>query len=327
MRKIRLTESELIRLVQQIVSEQPTNYNPNPIPGINYPNLPPSNVIRKDIEKTASLHQRQPSSLTLLQPGQTITLGLNVFETGKSFINKNSQEFKNAIGALVNLPQGTTIKVTGGASAVGSSRGYDNKALALRRANNMIAALKGTGKVNQLTFVPEGVVGKNTQYNSPGAKAEQFVKLTREQKTNVAISRPAIDNTHYGNPNRTYQDVLKYPGYALPSDNPNKGTLKGVRDPNYFKPKINEDKIKEVVKQNLLEFLDSQEFSGRAGFSRGTPLTFGEKLKRAAEKCFGKIGSESSLPDGTPLSDSRFCKKIRELRSDIALAGMFIDDI
>lgn len=89
-------------------------------------------------------------------------------------------------------------------------------------------------------------------------QVEQFVKLTREQKTNVAISRPAIDNTHLGNPNRTYQDVLKYPEYTLPKVNPNQGTLKGVRDPNYFKPKLNEDKIKEVVKQNLLEFLDSR---------------------------------------------------------------------
>jgi len=286
MKKIRLTESELIRLVQQIVSEQPTIANLNtqrqagnqaamqravkgvPAPGTfapkpplntgTYKPLPSPEAMRSDFEKTASQHQRQPSSLTMLQPGQTLTLGEKLFETGKDWINKNSQEFKNAIGALVNLPQGTTIKVTGGASAVGSSRGYDNKALALRRANNMIAALKGTGKVNQLTFVPEGVVGKNTQYNSPGAKAEQFVKLTREQKTNVAISRPAIDNTHLGNPNRTYQDVLKYPEYTLPKVNPNQGTLTGKRDPNYFKPKLNEDKIKEVVKQNLLEFLDSR---------------------------------------------------------------------
>ena len=51
--------------------------------------------MRSDFEKTASQHQRQPSSLTMLQPGQTLTLGEKLFETGKDWINKNSQEFKN----------------------------------------------------------------------------------------------------------------------------------------------------------------------------------------------------------------------------------------
>lgn len=276
MKKIRLTETELIKLVQKIISEQPTNANLAqqqsanrntniqraaqgvPAPGTFAPK-PPLNTgsytpmwskeaMRSDVDVFNQMHGRQPSNLTMLQPGQTITLGQNLFATGKDWINKNSQEFKTALGALVNLPQGTNVKVTGGASAVGSSRGYDNKALAMRRANNMINALKETQKVNHVNFTPEGVVGKNTQYNSPGAKAEQFVKLTREQKTNVAISRPAIDNT---------QNTMNYPKFTLPSNNPNKGTLR--RDNSGFGPRtVNEDKIKDVVRQNLIDEIKKQ---------------------------------------------------------------------
>lgn len=276
MKKIRLTETELINLVQKIISEQPTNANLAqqqsanrnaniqraaqgvPAPGTFAPK-PPLNTgsyvpkrspeaMRSDVDAFNQMHGRQPSNLTMLKPGQTITLGEKLFATGKDWINKNSQEFKTAVGVLVNLPQGTNVKVTGGASAVGSSRGYDNKALAMRRANNMINALKETQKVNHVNFTPEGVVGKNTQYNSPGAKAEQFVKLTREQKTNTAISRPAIDNT---------QNTMNYPKFTLPSDNPNKGTLR--RDNSGFGPRtVNEDKIKEVVRQNLIDEIKKQ---------------------------------------------------------------------
>ena len=170
MKKLKLTESKLIRLVQKLVSEQPTpanlrqqqsaTQNTNiqraaqgvPAPGTFAPR-PPLNTgsytpmrskeaMRSDIDAFNELHGRQPSTIQTLQVGQTLTLGQNLFETGMDSINKNSKEFKDAVTALINLPPKTTVKVTGGASAVGSSRGYDNKALSMRRANNMMRALR-----------------------------------------------------------------------------------------------------------------------------------------------------------------------------------------
>jgi outer membrane protein OmpA-like peptidoglycan-associated protein len=345
MKKLKLTESELIRLVQKLVSEQPTpanlrqqqstTQNTNiqraaqgvPAPGTFAPK-PPLNTgsytpmrskeaMRSDIDAFNELHGRQPSTIQTLQAGQTLTLGQNLFETGIDSINKNSKEFKDAVTALTNLPPKTTVKVTGGASAVGSSRGYDNKALSMRRANNMIRALRENPKLNHIILVPDGIVGKNTEKNSPGARAEQFVKLTRERTITTTKTTSAIDNT---------QNVTRYPGFTLPSTkpNPNQGTLRGIEGINRYG--LNENKIKEIVRQNILELFDSQEFSGRYGLSRGTPLTFGEKLKRAMEKCIGQIGSESSLPDGTPLSDSPFCRKLRDIKRDIELGAMFIDE-
>jgi len=345
MKKLKLTESKLIRLVQKLVSEQPTpanlrqqqsaTQNTNiqraaqgvPAPGTFAPR-PPLNTgsytpmrskeaMRSDIDAFNELHGRQPSTIQTLQVGQTLTLGQNLFETGMDSIDKNSKEFKDAVTALINLPPKTTVKVTGGASAVGSSRGYDNKALSMRRANNMIRALRENPKLNHIILVPDGIVGKNTEKNSPGARAEQFVKLTRERTITTTKTTSAIDNT---------QNVTRYPGFTLPSrkPNPNQGTLREIEGINRYG--LNENKIKEIVRQNILELFDSQEFSGRAGFSRGTPLTFGEKLKRAMEKCFGQIGSESSLPDETPLSDSPFCRKLRDIRRDIELGAMFIDE-
>jgi outer membrane protein OmpA-like peptidoglycan-associated protein len=181
--------------------------------------------VRKDIQSYNDQHGRQPSQ-TVWGIGETLTLGSNLFDTGKSTINKTSTEFQTALTALKSLTPQTKVDVLGGASAVGSTQGYDNNALALRRANNMIKALKESGVTN-INFIAKGIVGTNVQLNSPGAKAEQFVKLTRITAPPIAQSRPAIDNT---------QNVANIPRNLLLKPNPNQGTLRRVSGVNASTP-------------------------------------------------------------------------------------------
>lgn len=181
--------------------------------------------VKKDIQSYNDRHGRQPSQ-TVWGIGKTLTLGSNLFDTGKSTINKTSTEFQTALTSLKSLTPQTTVDVLGGASAVGSTQGYDNNALALRRANNMIKALKESGVTN-INFIAKGIVGTNTQLNSPGAKAEQFVKLTRITAPPIAQSRPAIDNT---------QNVANIPRNLLIKPNPNQGTLRRVPGVNASTP-------------------------------------------------------------------------------------------
>jgi hypothetical protein len=77
----------------------------------------------------------------------------------------------------------TTVTVTGGASAATKTPGYDNKALALRRANNLVTQLKKDipGIDKKVNFVTRGVVDtKATIVNSDMAYKAQFVKVSFE---------------------------------------------------------------------------------------------------------------------------------------------------
>jgi hypothetical protein len=69
-----------------------------------------------------------------------------------------------------------SIQIIGGASAVGQNRGYDNKGLAQRRANNFYDIIK-TRFPNVRFTTGQPVVGTATEKNSSAANAEQFVKL------------------------------------------------------------------------------------------------------------------------------------------------------
>jgi outer membrane protein OmpA-like peptidoglycan-associated protein len=239
MRKIKITESELIKLISKTISEQRiSDLPPNKSLGdLTKPNL--------DIQSYNDQHGRQPSQL-VWKPGQTMTLGSNLFDTGKSTINKNSKEFQMALTAVKSLTPQTTVDVLGGASAVGSAQGYDNNALALRRANNMIKALKESGMTN-INFIAKGVVGTNTQYNSPGARAEQFVKLTRKTAP-MAQSKPAIDNT---------QNVANLPSYAMPKVNPNQGTLRRVPGVNASTPIAENKKVVKITETQLKNVINN----------------------------------------------------------------------
>jgi hypothetical protein len=124
----------------------------------------------------------------------TELLGSNLFKNGISAINKNLPEYKELIKKLKNLPNNTLVKVTGGASNVGTAQGFDNKSLAKERANNFVTAAKEDG-VNNVTWNTYNVVGSATKMNSPEAEKEQFVKIEWEDSGMSYKQETAIDNT------------------------------------------------------------------------------------------------------------------------------------
>ena len=149
---------------------------------------------------------------TKLVKGQPIQLGALLFGTGIDRIDVNSTAFQDAVQIVRWLyiqrykengrQTGEKLIIRGSASAVGSSSGYDNFALAQRRAKNLYNALEiwfdknhpktnlKPGEVEGLTedvywryiekYVPikqEAVVGSATRKGSPEALAEQCVYL------------------------------------------------------------------------------------------------------------------------------------------------------
>lgn len=131
-----------------------------------------------------------------------ITLSKNNFKTGTDTIDTSSKEYIKLKNILANLPVSKTkldISIIGSASSVGNDQGYDNKGLALRRAEKLAAQLmkdipglrdkvnlKITGQVVPQTNVPE----------SPQALAAQRIDVSFSQKGKGQIKTPVeVDNT------------------------------------------------------------------------------------------------------------------------------------
>lgn len=167
---IRLTESDLAMLVEKILNEQKGAgpwFGDGPGPGV-----------KKTQEFTTIA--RMDGSL---------------FENGIADIDVNSAAFKKGLETLKAVAKQTPnaeIKVEGGASAVGKGK-FDNDALAKRRANNFISAVKS--QVPNLKFTVTSKVGVAEKKNSPEARAEQYVKLSIPTKQSRSYVTPAIDNT------------------------------------------------------------------------------------------------------------------------------------
>jgi hypothetical protein len=166
---------------------------------------------------------------TKLVKGQPIQLTANLFGTGIDRIDVNSTAFQDAVQLLRWLwiqrynqagVADDKLIVRGSASAVGSSSGYDNFALAQRRANNLVAALKTWFDKNTPPTAPDSksntvnldwsaltkyikiskdaVVGSATRKGSPEALAEQCVYLiwipvSKQQDYQFDLVQP-IDN-------------------------------------------------------------------------------------------------------------------------------------
>jgi len=94
----------------------------------------------------------------------------------------NTYSFQESSQSAINEAVKTVIiGVVGGASAVGSANGYNNEALADRRRNNFIAAVKTAlgPDAQYVTFTPgKSIVGTATVKNSAAARAEQKVQIT-----------------------------------------------------------------------------------------------------------------------------------------------------
>ena len=141
---------------------------------------------------------------TRLVKGQPIQLGALLFGTGIDKIDVNSTPFQDAVQIVrwlfaereeTGTPHQGTLIIRGSASAVGSSSGYDNFALAQRRAKNLFNALQVWFDKNRppdeahnapvdwhsiikyIKITQEAVVGSATRKGSPEALREQCVYL------------------------------------------------------------------------------------------------------------------------------------------------------
>ena len=121
-------------------------------------------------------------------------LGQNLFKTGSADINKNSNEFKRAVNDLQKMTTSNKVEIQGGASLVGQKSGYDNMALADRRARNFVKALIESG-VNKNFVIIKSVVGGSDVRNSKEALAAQFVKYGYDETLPKSNTTTAIDNT------------------------------------------------------------------------------------------------------------------------------------
>jgi len=189
-RVIRLTESELNDIVRKTILEQ-SQFN-DPKRG-NYTWRGPG-----------------PGKQNVITVERPTTLGASLFLNGVDKIDTNSQEFKNGVSAIQNVAKGNkglTVTVVGGASAVGKQEGYDNDALAKRRSQNFINAVKPL--VPGVNFVSKSVVGVATVKNSSEANKEQFVRLQYTVKSDQYSDEPAVDNTAVYRQNQKLKDLPK----------------------------------------------------------------------------------------------------------------------
>jgi hypothetical protein len=167
---------------------------------------------------------------TRLVKGEPIQLTANLFGTGVDRIDPKSTPFQDAVQLLrwlfvQNYVQNKTadanLVVRGSASAVGSSAGYDNFALAARRAKNLVDSLKSwfdknkpkteintagesvnldwTTLTKYVKISQDAIVGSATKKGSPEALAEQcvfliWVPLNQEKTFKYDMVQP-IDNT------------------------------------------------------------------------------------------------------------------------------------
>lgn len=123
-------------------------------------------------------------------PGSEIILDGTLFKLGVDKVDTNAEQFKKAIQALKSIGS-ATVEIEGGASAVGSDTGYDNDALAERRASNFIKAARDSGVKAFMTSSAR--VGKSTVANSPEANAEQYVKI-KYKEAPMGYTVIGIDN-------------------------------------------------------------------------------------------------------------------------------------
>jgi hypothetical protein len=166
---------------------------------------------------------------TKLVKGQPIQLGSLLFGTGIDKIDVNSTAFQDAVQIVrwlyiqrksTQTPKQGTLIIRGSASAVGSSSGYDNFALAQRRAKNLFNALQvwfdknhpktvispvetdqeldWIGIEKYIKIIQEAVVGSATRKGSPEALREQcvyliWVPLNQQQDYQFDLVQP-IDN-------------------------------------------------------------------------------------------------------------------------------------
>lgn len=193
---IKLTESDVLDLVKKVIKEQETVSIKDYMAGAKgFKTKPINNPPNPDEKYGNSVGPGKE-----FQKGQytpTVTLPSNLFKNGIDKIDMNSDAFRKGIDAIqkavTSKGQNITINVEGGASAVGKKEGYDNDALAKRRAQNFVNSVNK--EFPNVKFNISTKVGEATVKNSPAAEKEQYVKLTFPGTMSPSKTAQAVDNT------------------------------------------------------------------------------------------------------------------------------------
>jgi hypothetical protein len=165
MRKIiKLTESDLARIIKKVINED--NVQGGGTDGMGRGTGYHRETLTNNIKSS-------------------FNFGKDKMKTGSDLVDVTSSEYNKLLLQLQTIVKSSKIRgpidvtVEGGASSVGSSRGFDNTALAKSRANKLIIQLTkdipNIGK--KIKFSVKGTVGKATKLNSPEAYKEQYVKV------------------------------------------------------------------------------------------------------------------------------------------------------
>lgn len=215
--------SRISELIKEVISEA-DKFNPPPADAKYGNSVGPGNVFQK-------------GSIV-----PSITMPSNLFKNGIDKIDVNSAPFKEGVAGIQKAVESkgpnVTINVIGGASAVGSKEGYDNKSLAQRRAQNFVNIVKK--QFPNVNFQVSTTVGVATVKNSAEAEKEQFVKLTFPGSVKGDKVGPAVDNT---------QLVMNYRKNPKPSEETtiNKKTYYKVC---YWVPKEKYSEVMAVIRSS-----------------------------------------------------------------------------
>ena len=158
-------------------------------------------IIGQDSSSEDRLKKRYPNGFDL--PFTVTSYGNSTFSNGVDIINKNDPKIKEillTISDLLKVTKGNVkVIVNGGASAVGSSSGYNNKSLATRRRDNLIKLIKDNSQSLRLIITPGAtVVGKSTVKDSAASTKEQYVSasISGDKTMNIPIKAEKGDNTN-----------------------------------------------------------------------------------------------------------------------------------
>lgn len=199
-RVVRLTEKDILNIVKKTIKEQTDPLNPLNNPNYRKTSVPgpvvPSNK-KDEIPGGPRWAGGGPGPGKMTEVEKTLKLDGTLFENGIDKIDTNGAQFQKAVNAIKSASLSSLggikdVTVIGGASLVGKKQGYDNRALATRRAQNFITAIKS--EFPDVNFkLGEPQVGTSEEKNSPQAKSEQFVKLVFTTKK-LSMGQ-AIDHT------------------------------------------------------------------------------------------------------------------------------------
>ena len=194
------TEEELRRIIETVMSKNRINEA-----------LGGSSADMSSIDKLKSKYPNGFKMMTVTASGSA------TFANGIDTVDDNNPQIKNIInnilaacgyasygdGRDIGCSRKISVTIDGGASAVGSESGFDNKSLAERRRDNLINLLK---KVNLIPKeVSKGmikiikgnaIIGTATVKNSPQAQKEQFVRAKITSESNIPVKGVEGDNTN-----------------------------------------------------------------------------------------------------------------------------------